>query len=387
MEISLRNPSSAWAMAAVVLLAAVCVLVYRIIRMRKSLKDKEKKSFRGYSAMWIASDLPSYKRRLVLYILLKILGIAGLATSLLSAAYLMGRPSYNKKIDAGVKRRDIYLCLDVSYSLYDLNADFVENLEAVVRGLEGDRVGISILNTSTVEYMPLTTDMDFTIDKLKELKEYFVLQREYMHFHDKYNIEEMTDEEFLDFLGSLPKDEYDNFANTVYTLDLIDNPVTLDSEVRGSSLIGEGLASCLFNFPYLEDSDRTRVIIMVTDNAQAEKEPPAIELAEAADMCKNNDVAVFGIFPPEEALRDLQPGQNFDNLSSDMRQNIRKTGGEFYVIGSDFDTEDVISQIRSHEAMQVDEVSVNRLTDKPDRAIMICILGLILFVIAKGAGT
>ena len=387
MEISLRNPSSAWAMAAVVLLAAVCVLVYRIIRMRKSLKDKEKKSFRGYSAMWIASDLPSYKRRLVLYILLKILGIAGLVTSLLSAAYLMGRPSYNKKIDAGVKRRDIYLCLDVSYSLYDLNADFVENLEDVVRGLEGDRVGISIFNTSTVEYMPLTTDMDFTIDKLKELKEYFVLQREYMHFHDKYNIEEMTDEEFLDFLGSLPKDEYDNFANTVYTLDLIDNPVTLDSEVRGSSLIGEGLASCLFNFPYLEDSDRTRVIIMVTDNAQAEKEPPAIELAEAADMCKNNDVAVFGIFPPEEALRDLQPGQNFDNLSSDMRQNIRKTGGEFYVIGSDFDTEDVISQIRSHEAMQVDEVSVNRLTDKPDRAIMICILGLILFVIAKGAGT
>ncbi len=387
MEISLRNPSSAWATAAVVLLAAVSILVYRIIRLRKSLKDKEKKSFRGYSAMWIASDLPSYKRRLVLYILLKILGIAGLVTSLLSAAYLMGRPSYNKKIDAGVKRRDIYLCLDVSYSLYDLNADFVENLEDVVRGLEGDRVGISIFNTSTVEYMPLTTDMDFTIDKLKELKKYFVLQREYMHFHDKYNIEEMTDEEFLDFLGSLPKDEYDNFANTVYTLDLIDNPVTLDNEVRGSSLIGEGLASCLFNFPYLGDSERTRVIIMVTDNAQAEKEPPAIELAEAADMCKNNDVAVFGIFPPEEALRDLQPGQNFDNLSSDMRQNIRKTGGEFYVIGSDFDTEDVISQIRSHEAMQVDEVSVNRLTDKPDRAIMICILGLILFVIAKGAGT
>jgi hypothetical protein len=173
MEISLRNPSSAWATAAVVLLAAVSILVYRIIRLRKSLKDKEKKSFRGYSAMWIASDLPSYKRRLVLYILLKILGIAGLVTSLLSAAYLMGRPSYNKKIDAGVKRRDIYLCLDVSYSLYDLNADFVENLEDVVRGLEGDRVGISIFNTSTVEYMPLTTDMDFAIDKLKELKEYY----------------------------------------------------------------------------------------------------------------------------------------------------------------------------------------------------------------------
>ena len=387
MEISLRNPSSAWATAAVVLLAAVSILVYRIIRLRKSLKDKEKKGFRGYSAMWIASGLPSYKRRLVLYILLKIIGIAGLVTSLLAAAYLMGRPSYNKKIDAGVKRRDIYLCLDVSYSLYDLNADFVENLEDVVRGLEGDRVGISIFNTSTVEYMPLTTDMDFAIDKLKNLEEYFVLQREYMHFKDQNHIEDMTDDEFLKFLEALPDDEYDEFAAMVYKLDLIDKPVTLDNETRGSSLIGEGLASCLFNFPYLEDSERTRVIIMVTDNAQAENKPPAVELAEAAKMCKNNNVAVFGIFPPKEALRDLRPEQNFDNLSSDMRQNIRKTGGEFYIVGSDFDTESIISQIQSHEAMQVDEVSVSRMTDDPGRAIMICIFGLVLFVIAKGAGT
>ncbi len=387
MEISLRSPSSAWATAAVVLIVALIILVYRIIRLRKSLKDKEKKSFKGYSAMWIASELPSYKRRWVLYILFKIIGIAGLVTSLLAGAYLMGRPSYNKKIDAGVKRRDIYLCLDVSYSLYELNADFVENLEEVVRGLEGDRVGISIFNTSTVEYMPLTTDMNFTIDKLRELKEYFVLQRQYMHFKDDNRIEEMTSQEYMDFLNSMTEQEHDDYSELLYKLDLIDNPVTLDNQVKGSSLIGEGLASCLFNFPYLGDSERTRVIIMVTDNAQAELVPPKIELAEATDMCKNNDVAVFGIFPPAEALRDLQPGQNFDNLSSDMRQNIRKTGGEFYIVGSDFDTQNVISQIRSHEAMQVDEVSVNRMTDDPGRAIMICIMGLVLFVIAKGAGT
>ena len=387
MEINLRNPSSAWAAAAAVIVVAVCILVYRIISLRKSLKDKEKKSFRGSSAMWIASELPSYKRRVVLYILLKIMGIAGLAMSLLSAAYLMGRPSYNKKIDAGVKRRDIYLCLDVSYSLYELNADFVENLEDVVRGLDGDRVGISIFNTSTVEYMPLTTDMDFTIDKLKELGDYFALQKEYKLYQAETGIADMSNEEFMDYLGAMPEDEYDWFSNLVYTLDLIDKPVTLDNVVRGSSLIGEGLASCLFNFPYLGDSDRTRVIIMVTDNAQAEEAPPAIELDEAAQMCKDNNVAVFGIFPPAEALRDLRPDQNFDNLSSDMRQNIRKTGGEFYVVGSDFDTEDVIAQIRSHEAMQVDEVSVNKLADDPRRAIMICICGLVLFVIAKGAGT
>lgn len=386
MEISLRNPSSAWATAAVVILAAVSILVFRIIRMRKSIKDKDKKHFRGYSTMWIASELPKYKRRLALYILLKIMGFVGLATSLLSSAYLIGRPSFNKKIDAGVKRRDIYLCLDVSYSLYELNADFVENLEDVVRGLEGDRVGISIFNTSTVEFMPLTTDMDFTIDKLEELKEYFVLQKKYMKMRDDNDFNGMTGEQFSAFLDSMTEDEYNEFMDMLDKLDVIDRPVTLDNETKGSSLIGEGLASCLFNFPSLEDSERTRVIIMVSDNAQSDNAPPTIELAEAADMCKDNDVAVFGIFPPKDALRELEAGQNFDNLSTDMRQNIRKTGGEFYVVGSDFDTEDVIKQIQSHEAMQVDEVTVNRLADDPNLAIMLCILGLILFVIAKGAG-
>lgn len=386
MEISLRNPSSAWATAAVVILAAVSILVFRIIRMRKSIKDKDKKHFRGYSTMWIASELPKYKRRLALYILLKIMGFVGLATSLLSSAYLIGRPSFNKKIDAGVKRRDIYLCLDVSYSLYELNADFVENLEDVVRGLEGDRVGISIFNTSTVEFMPLTTDMDFTIDKLEELKEYFVLQKKYMKMRDDNDFNGMTGEQFSAFLDSMTEDEYNEFMDMLDKLDVIDRPVTLDNEIKGSSLIGEGLASCLFNFPSLDDSERTRVIIMVSDNAQSENAPPTIELAEAADMCKDKDVAVFGIFPPKDALRELEAGQNFDNLSTDMRQNIRKTGGEFYVVGSDFDTEDVIKQIQSHEAMQVDEVTVNRLADDPNLAIMLCILGLILFVIAKGAG-
>ncbi|OQA26602.1 MAG: von Willebrand factor type A domain protein [Firmicutes bacterium ADurb.Bin354] len=386
MEISLRNPSSAWATAAVVILAAVSILVFRIIRMRKSIKDKDKKHFRGYSTMWIASELPKYKRRLALYILLKIMGFVGLATSLLSSAYLIGRPSFNKKIDAGVKRRDIYLCLDVSYSLYELNADFVENLEDVVRGLEGDRVGISIFNTSTVEFMPLTTDMDFTIDKLEELKEYFVLQKKYMKMRDDNDFNGMTGEQFSAFLDSMTEDEYNEFMDMLDKLDVIDRPVTLDNEIKGSSLIGEGLASCLFNFPSLDDSERTRVIIMVSDNAQSENTPPTIELAEAADMCKDKDVAVFGIFPPKDALRELEAGQNFDNLSTDMRQNIRKTGGEFYVVGSDFDTEDVIKQIQSHEAMQVDEVTVNRLADDPNLAIMLCILGLILFVIAKGAG-
>ena len=81
------------------------------------------------------------------------------------------------------RRRDIFLCMDVSYSIYELNADLVESLEEVVEGLDGDRFGICIYNTSTVLYVPMTDDYDFVISKLEELKEYFVLQKEFM---DKY---------------------------------------------------------------------------------------------------------------------------------------------------------------------------------------------------------
>ena len=42
MEINLRNPSSAWAAAAVVLFVAVSILIFRIISLRKSLKKNPK---------------------------------------------------------------------------------------------------------------------------------------------------------------------------------------------------------------------------------------------------------------------------------------------------------------------------------------------------------
>jgi hypothetical protein len=50
--------------------------------------------------------------------------------------------------------------MDVSYSLYELNAELVDSLEDVVAGLDGDRFGVCIYNTSTVLYVPMTDDYD-----------------------------------------------------------------------------------------------------------------------------------------------------------------------------------------------------------------------------------
>ena len=87
-------------------------------------------------------------------------------TSIIASLILIARPVKTETVSNGTKKRDIYLNLDVSYSICYLNYDLVDNLEDVVRSLDGDRFGISIYNTSTVLYVPMTDDYDFIIRKL-----------------------------------------------------------------------------------------------------------------------------------------------------------------------------------------------------------------------------
>ena len=41
-----------------------------------------------------------------------------------------------------------------------------------VSGLDGDRIGISLFNTSSVQYVPMTDDYDFVLRRLEELETY-----------------------------------------------------------------------------------------------------------------------------------------------------------------------------------------------------------------------
>ena len=76
--------------------------------------------------------------------------------TILASLVLIARPAKKETVNNGTKKRDIFLCMDVSYSIYELNYDLVSSLEEVVAGLDGDRFGICIYNTSTVLYVPMT---------------------------------------------------------------------------------------------------------------------------------------------------------------------------------------------------------------------------------------
>lgn len=209
--------------------------------------------------------------------------------TIMIAFILMARP-YKTVIKEEEKySRDILLCMDISTSVDKLNESLVKELQETVRSLKGERFGISIFNASSVLLTPLTEDYEHVTNILGELG--LCLKEN--------NYEEI-------------KDNYSYYSN--YTM----SGTLVGVDERGSSLIGDGLASCVLNFPKLNEK-RTRIVIFSTDNDPQGTE--IVNIVEAADICKKHNVVVFGIGTKEM----------FPEKMAEMKKAVEKTGGKFYL--------------------------------------------------------
>ncbi len=332
---------------------------------------KNKRAYKGgikAANTKIVKELPEYKRIKLIRIIVTVLMELSLGISLISSLYLMARPSKIETVNNGVKKRDIFLCMDVSYSIYELNGSLVDNLEDVVKGLDGDRFGISIFNTSTVLYVPMTDDYDFVIQKLEEIKEYFALQKEYNEKFGDY-----------EYMYEIPEDELEDYYAMRDKLDYYDSGTLVNNMTKGSSLIGEGLASCMYSFPHIDDAERTRIIIMSTDNDQQERSAPLVELSEAASICSKNNVVVFGIFPNKESFSSGQNIGDYDTELNAFKTAVEGTGGKFYKESESLTVKDIVNDIQHEEAMEVDEIVVRKAMDQPKVPVIVLFISLVIF--------
>ena len=277
--------------------------------------------------------------------MLIVLLVIAMIGTMVSALILAARPYRTETTSNGVKKRDIFLCLDVSYSICYLNYDLVQSLEEVVAGLSGDRFGITIFNTSSVLYVPMTDDYDFILSRLEELKEYFRLQKIYQSDNFNYSFDE-------------------EYYKVMETLEYFDAGTLVNNYSKGSSLIGEGLASCVYSFPRLAKEDRTRVIIMSTDNAEMALSKPLIELEGAVELCKKNHITMFGIFPDQDTYT-LGTTSGYEKNLRDFQTAVENTGGVFYQQSKSLTVEDIVKDIQKQEAMMVDELIIKREVDRP----------------------
>ena len=183
------------------------------------------------------------------------------------SSILLVRLSSVKTINDNQYNRDIFLCMDVSASVDSLNLELIDSFKETVSKLHGERFGISIFNTTSVVLVPLTEDYNYVDNVLDQIKKSIKANNPILY-------------------GTYDEDDYLYVSSYIYSGTLEGN------EVRGSSLIGDGLATCTYSFSNL-DSERTRIIILSTDNDLAGT--PIISLEKAAEISKKNKIKVFGI--------------------------------------------------------------------------------------------
>lgn len=270
-----------------VILVIIVILIFVLVIKNKK-DDKYKNGIKVANTQYIKS-IPYYKEIVKKHKFFSAIVICFAIISIIFSSILIARPVTNKVTENTKYSRDIFLCMDVSTSVNELNENLVSTLKDTVKGLQGDRVGISIFNTSSTLIVPLTDDYEYVLDTLDNLQKSLKVSN-----------------------GSNIKNE-----NFYYLQQYIRAGTLVGNPERGSSIISDGLASCVYNFPDLNEN-RSRIIIFSTDNDMAGK--PIITLSEAANLCKEKNITVYPIAPSSVRKTDLEGLKNVAEV----------TGGEVY---------------------------------------------------------
>lgn len=268
------------------------------------------------------TQLPAYRRALRRH--RARLAILATSAALLAGASLVGaaRPVDTTTDRPTARSRDIMLCLDVSGSMAEFDAALVETFRALVRGFEGERIGLVIFNASAATVFPLTDDYDFIGDELD------------------------TAAEALD--GGIGDEAF--FAGTY--------------NGRGTSLIGDGLATCVTSFDRI-DTERARSLVLATDNHLAGR--PLIPLSQAAELAKVRSVRVYGLNPEKSGP---------DDEAAQLRRVVRDTGGEYFTADDPSAVAAIVAAVQRQEASIIEGRARALQTDQPAVPIVLAGLGL-----------
>lgn len=272
----------------------IIIVIFIIICFFLLVKRKDNKYVKGskIANTHFIKDTDYYKKKIHEYKIIKKLAIIMFAIAIICSTILISRLAKIETTNINQYNRDIFLCMDVSSSVDQLNIELIDNLKKTVKKLHGERFGISIFNTSSVVLVPLTDDYDYVINILDEIKKSIKLNNKTSSY-------------------SYSDSEYFYVRNYIYSGTLEGN------ETRGSSLIGDGLASCVYSFSNL-DEDRTRIIVFSTDNDL--EGTPIVTLDKAAKISRSRGVKVFGI-----GTKKMK-----DENRLEFKSSVEKTGGKFY---------------------------------------------------------
>ncbi|MDU0348827.1 VWA domain-containing protein [Actinomyces sp. MRS3W] len=262
---------------------------------------------------------------------------AALVVALAAAAMLAGRPVERSVRNESLASRDIVLCLDISTSMVTTDSKILDTFTELLDTFEGERVALVAWNSTAQTIVPLTDDYELLREQFNEIAD------------------------VLDFLPVRGNPALERYYATF--------PGTLSDDVDGSSLAGDGLASCTLAFDH-QVEDRSRSIILATDNQILDPFDEQIySVSEAADLAQEESIRLFSLFGADPELADPDvSGKDVDEAREDLREITTSHDGRFYEV-DDADTAGQI--VQELEADQLDELAGNtqvRTTDIPERA-------------------
>ena len=225
-----------------------------------------------------------------------------LCLALLMALSLAARPARVDRTLESAHNRDIVLCLDVSGSTLPYDRQVIASYLDLVRNFRGERMALSIFNSTSRTVFPLTDDYDMITAELSKARR------------------------ILD--GVQSQDRIDAMSGRQYQ-DISDWLEGTQNRRDTTSLIGDGLVGCAALLPQFAPKDQsgsTRInqrsssLVLATDNVVSGK--PTYTLGEALKLAAAAGIAVDGLYSgPEQGTEDESTKQ--------MQQLIEAHGGVF----------------------------------------------------------
>lgn len=303
-------------------LALFAALVVLFIIARKRLKKPGQSKSLPVAHMSRLIRLPEYGIVMGRLRLFTRLGLVFSVLAIFSGLVLAGRFATTAVTEPETKSRDIMLCLDVSGSMVSVDKEIVKTFGELAKGFDGERLGLTVFDGMAATVFPLTNDYGFIVEKLKETEAGF----------DSY--------------------DYDLLAGTYGE--------------NGSSIIGDGLASCVSRFDRL-DSKRSRSVILATDNYLAGN--PIVTLPEAAAFAKSKQVRVYGINPV-----DYSTNYYSDPTAKEFHDQVLSTGGDYYKLDDRSAVDSIIKKIGEQEATRFKGSPQITTTDQPAAFIVLALV-------------
>ncbi|WP_407358889.1 VWA domain-containing protein [Microbacterium sp. LTA6] len=315
-----------WMIIVAIAVIVVAIAIGLVLGLRRGSRGGTEETARIARAERLRA-LPTYRQALRRRVL-ALSGILILGTiATVAAGVVAARPMSSQTIQPVNTSRDIMLCLDVSGSMSEVDVEVLSVFEELLADFEGERIGLTIFNSSPVQIFPLTDDYDFIRDHLADIRESF------------------------DYIDEVPE-------HWVGTLN-----------GAGASLIGDGLAACALGFDH-PDQERSRSVILATDNEV--NGASIVTLEEAAAYAKSKGVRVFG----------LNPVQGKDaEVSAQLTEAAEMTGGTAYGLRDTTTVADIVAQVQEQEATELRGQAQVVWTDTPNLWIVVLMIAALSFIV------